>query len=426
MKPIKTLDFLEVYLSNYYSSDLIAWIDDCARFLNDELTPEEIKEKKLDKLSVSEVFSEYSRLSNKVFDQAIRAFVDDICKRQKENVCRNFLDNEHHDTDGIIMSAEQPSIFEVQSILQTHTHLLFTGVPDRNGAKINVGDIIREFHEEEGTGFTEWIIYYDKKLKELVAVSTIDDGVDTYFRGIDTENCDKIGTVHKNPELVHIDISSYDFSAHPTPQPKVDKETGIVENSEWWGDFFYGKVAVVRNHQDYHSIQAMVSFDYNEQSKIYNEKTVIYIEEISDFIESKLKQKGYVCTDTYDNVIDVSVCNLTMDVALTMNDEFKELFKNVTLNQVLPQQLKREDVVIGDTKLDSKQLLELLQKKELTVESVTVNGRKGTAVLKMDKNNKIEKQFYPKKIKQNLDTYVKPKTSKSTKKSPKKTEKNGI
>jgi hypothetical protein len=78
-------------------------------------------------------------------------------------------------------------------------------------------------------------------------------------------------------------------------------------------------------------------------------------------------------------------------------------------------QFKKEEVIIGDTKLDSKQLLELLQKRKLTVESVIVNGRKGTAVLKMDENNKIKKQFYTQKPKQNLDAEMKSKTSKSTK-----------
>jgi carbonic anhydrase/acetyltransferase-like protein (isoleucine patch superfamily) len=61
---------------------------------------------------------------------------------------------------------------------------------------------------------------------------------------------------------------------------------------------------------------------------------------------------------------------------------------------------QREEIFVGDKILGTKQLLELLQKRELTVKNVTVNGRKCNAVLKMDENNNIEKQFHPQKTKQ--------------------------
>jgi hypothetical protein len=62
------------------------------------------------------------------------------------------------------------------------------------------------------------------------------------------------------------------------------------------------------------------------------------------------------------------------------------------------QKQSREDVIIGDSyKLNAKQMLELLQKKELIVEGVNVGGRTGTAILKIDENNKVEKQYqFPK------------------------------
>lgn len=130
----------------------------------------------------------------------------------------------------------------------------FTGEKDINGSKIYVGDIIRDLELGYLMGrATNWIAYYDKKLKEFRVMSTIDETDDTRLSCIYADRCVRIGTVQENPELVEIDLSGYDFSAHPILQPKENKETGIVESSKIIKKNSLqqqGKTAVVYNHQN--------------------------------------------------------------------------------------------------------------------------------------------------------------------------------
>jgi hypothetical protein len=100
---------------------------------------------------------------------------------------------------------------------------------------------------------------------------------------------------------------------------------------------------------------------------------------------------------------------------MTENPElFEKCFPEVKAESVRQEHVKRDEVIIGDNKLDASQLLELLQKRKLTIEGITINGRKCTAVLKMDENNKIEKQFHPLKRNQHLGaTATKPTTTKA-------------
>jgi hypothetical protein len=53
------------------------------------------------------------------------------------------------------------------------------------------------------------------------------------------------------------------------------------------------------------------------------------------------------------------------------------------------QQKKRDEVIVGNKKLDASQLLELLQERTLTIQDVVIDGRACTATLRLDENNKI-------------------------------------
>jgi len=345
MKEIGVFDFLGVHLPDYHSNDLIARMDDCARFLDDELTREEIKEKGFDKATVSEVFQEHEELQNKVFDRAIKAFADDYGERQRLSCSDALIKNDYNDPHDVIMAAPQPSILDNSTLSRENSRSLFTGETDLNGNEINVGDIIREFYEEDKR-FIDWIIYYHKGLKEYKAIRTTNENANVPFDSIDTNRCGRIGNVHRHPELVHIDISGYDFSVSATSHLKAN-QYGTVIGSEWRGDFFYG--SVVDPGEDSH-IRIIVDFDYIENSATDNKKII-------EFLESEFAKKECVACSYFDESgVNVFAREYRIDEAMRINDEFKNLLKNVSLEQIIgipKQSIKDEAMKVNNqTELD--------------------------------------------------------------------------
>jgi hypothetical protein len=105
----------------------------------------------------------------------------------------------------------------------------FTGVVDRYGEKISAGDIIHDPEKAFPTDDTvDWIVYYDKGLGEFRIMSTKDETHDTQLSAIDTDTCIKLGTVEEKLELVEIDLSGYDFKAHPEPKKNQQTQNSFV------------------------------------------------------------------------------------------------------------------------------------------------------------------------------------------------------
>jgi hypothetical protein len=624
MKPIEILPFLEANLPNHYSNDFFAWMGDCTRFLSGELTPEEIKEKDFDDASVSEVFSEYHRLLNKVFDQTIRPFADRLCQVQRENCYNNYQDNNFRDIDDIL-NAEQPSFFQdninqsletieeinlekqknavwdyfnsgntfseefynvlraydlplkkepvknaVLNILEKHrpsppedteeqfnrilancakglanfSEKFFKNQSSENvvldefsvgrvyvylkkilydheySHKISVdatfateqqAESFQEFIEHKVGGVAHvcqegdysWDVYFDGRFEtkedaveryehllsikdKLDIVGTTNIILDYFNDKIDINDVGRAFGLNINkketwePIKAGIEDFKYDWdeagglildheititrneilnqcveelkseakkqSINPIGEDgyaviygrkRIDGDLAftyyvdyvegswvgddismkgdtvvailptekealeylktqqaiaqalddeIVKDTEWKGEFFYGKVL---DYGDNH-YRSVVNFDYDEKSEIYNEKII-------EFVQSKIGNEGEYIDE---NSVDVYTVDHRKGVAVRDGKDYQKLFKDITLDQVLLLQQKREGVIVGDKKLDTKQLLELLQKKQLTVEDVNVDGRKCTAILKMDENNKIKKQFHPQKPKQ--------------------------
>ena len=101
---------LENHLPNYYSRDDVARLDDLYRYITDEMTEAEEKEKDLFDADIpEEVFPEYVELKDKLHDEALNNLVNKLCKKQRENCWKATGFDRRFD----IMGAEQPKIEEL-------------------------------------------------------------------------------------------------------------------------------------------------------------------------------------------------------------------------------------------------------------------------------------------------------------------------
>jgi len=114
--------YLQTYLPDYSKNDRVVQLDDCARFLNEELHPEEVRAKNFHKVTVGEAFREYLEVLTELLDESIRSVLNNACELQKRN-CLESLDiscgedlMEWEDFKEAIMSAPLPSISESNTI----------------------------------------------------------------------------------------------------------------------------------------------------------------------------------------------------------------------------------------------------------------------------------------------------------------------
>ena len=106
-----TTDFLEKFLPKYHSREDVARYLDLDKCFRGEMSGIEKIEKDIYRSNVC--YLELVELQEKLHAEALQNFTDKICEKQRENVCRNFLNNDHHDTDEIIMCSKVPKIDEI-------------------------------------------------------------------------------------------------------------------------------------------------------------------------------------------------------------------------------------------------------------------------------------------------------------------------
>jgi len=115
---MKITEFLEKFLPNYHKRDDVARLNDLYKFLDLEMTDEEVREKGFVQNCYDDVYFEFSELQDKLFAEALQNFMNKICEKQRGNCCDAWDyfdpdDTEHSDCGDAILNAEQPKIDEI-------------------------------------------------------------------------------------------------------------------------------------------------------------------------------------------------------------------------------------------------------------------------------------------------------------------------
>jgi len=312
-------NFLQTHLPNYNRNDRAVQLDDCARFLNEELYPDEVIAKNFHKVTVGEAFREYLEVLTELLDDSIRSALNNACELQKRN-CLDSLDEsigkglmEWEDFKEAIMSAPQPLISESNTI----------------------------------------------------------------------------------------------------PYLKINETTKEVENTQWKGNFLSGKVVDLGGNH----IRVVVNFDYNEKSEDYNDTIIEFVKDKIEELEDT-KYAVYFCYK--ENSIDVFIKELRSDVALRMNDEFQQLFKGVTLEQIVgsPKQATKDDpskniiLVEGKLFLLSQNQKSRFDKGKMTKIGIAFhNGKNCVVFAQKSEDGKQKVEYRPTKQKQ-ANTHAKSKSKK--------------
>jgi hypothetical protein len=137
----------------------------------------------------------------------------------------------------------------------------------------------------------------------------------------------------------------------------------------------YGDMSEKKSGGDF---MVVTRFQSDKNGKM-KEKTSTWHEPIYGDIGDPDKNKTDIIHGTG---MSRKVADMLRDEILSgRNTEHSEIKSN--------EEHKRDEVIVGDKKLDASQLLELLQERTLTVQDVVVDGRACTATLRLDENNKI-------------------------------------
>jgi hypothetical protein len=108
---------------------------------------------------------------------------------------------------------------------------------------------------------------------------------------------------------------------------------------------------------------------------------------LCDTIKESLKENKQAWVGAADYMMpEVDVEIIRNDILDQCGDSLFDYYVDFSSDKQITQ---REKVFVGDKELDSHQLLGLLQNKTLTIKDVIIDGRRCTATLRLDKNNKI-------------------------------------
>ena len=77
------VEILEKYLPDYHRNDDIARMDDLCKYINNEMTEAEEKEKNLFDEDIPTVFAEFLELQEKLHAEALQNFADKLCEKQR-------------------------------------------------------------------------------------------------------------------------------------------------------------------------------------------------------------------------------------------------------------------------------------------------------------------------------------------------------